>query len=560
MKLKNIGLIAVGVAFTFGCGKFNLNKITYKVTPNPLEYKGDSIEVTITAEYPKKTLPRKANAELTPILKYKGGEKPYKTILVKGDKSTGDGTTLNHKEGGTIKYNAKIPYVAGMDEAELHVKGVGTLKGKEKYSGMTTTPIALGTIITPLLTQKDERFVYGKNNYGPIYKTEKMNMYFPYNSFNIRPSEKDSLKKGKFNAFVDFQIKDGGTFQKIEINGWASPDGEEGLNNELSTKRADEVKKFVDGYIKEKKIANLAPTSKGNGEDMNGFNSLASTKRFDGSSDLVNKIKGGAMNKDLKSSGTAAYNQFEKEVLSPLRKAEVSLTIQERMKTKDELINLAKNDPGKLTLEELLHTTENLITDEATRISVLQKTAQMFPNDYRANNNIGCIYAKQGKLNEALTEFQKAEKIAPSEKSIKNNIGAVYMLKGDKNQALTYYKQGMGSSENNHNLGNLYILQGKYSEAVSSFGSENSFNAALAKLLAGNPEKVGGIIDASDEKDKALSYYLKAVAGARTNSNQAVIDNLRTAIQKDASLKGKAKTDMEFLKMRDNADFKSLVN
>lgn len=558
MKLRNIGVLVTASVLTFGCAKFNLDKIKYKVVPSPLEYKADSIEVTITAEYPKKTMPKKATADVTPVLKYKGGEKAFKTLPVKGEKATGSGTTLSWS-GGTVKYNAKIPYVNGMQEAELHVKGVGYMKGKEKATVETKEPIALGTIITPLLLKKDEKFVYGKHNYGPITLTKKVSLFFPYNAFNIRPSEKDSVMKGTFNTFVDFQMKDGGTFKSIEVNGWASPDGEEGKNNELSTKRADEVKKYVEGYVKGKKLT-VTVNGKGNGEDMNGFNAIANSKNFDGKADLINKIKGGAKNNELKSAGNASYNQFEKEILSPLRKSEVTLTVTERQKTNAELTDLAKNNPKKLTLEELLYTAETLITDDATKISVLQSTASQFPSDYRANNNIGIIYAKQGKLNEALTEFQKAEKLDGSNKGIKNNIGAVYMLLGDKANAISYYKQGAGSQENNHNMGNVYVTQGKYSEAVSAYGSENTFNAALAKILAGNPEKAPAIIDGSTEKEDALSYYLKAVAAARTNSNQAVIDNLKTAIAKDGSLKAKAKADLEFLKMRENSDFKGVVN
>lgn len=557
MKLRNIGLLVAASVLTFGCAKFNLDKIKYKVVPSPLEYKADSIEVTITAEYPKKTMPKKGTADLTPILKYKGGEKAFKTLAVKGEKADGSGTTLSWS-GGTVKYNAKIPYVDGMQEAELHVKGVGYMKGKEKGTVQTKDPIALGTIITPLLLKKDEKFVYGKHAYGPITLTKKVNMYFPYNAANIRPSEKDSVTKGTFNTFVDFQIKDGGTFKSIDVNGWASPDGEEGLNNELSTKRSDEVKKYVDGYVKGKKLT-LTVSGKGNGEDVNGLSNLAKTVNFDGKDDIINKIKSGAKNPELKTAGNASYNQAESQLLAPLRKAEVTLTVTERQKTNTELTDLAKNNPKKLTLEELLYTAETLITDDATKITVLQSTASQFPSDYRANNNIGIIYAKQGKLNEALTEFQKAEKIDGSNKGIKNNIGAVYMLKGDKTNAISYYKQGSGSQENNHNMGNVYVTQGKYSEAVSAYGSENTFNAALAKLLAGSPEKAPGIIDGSTEKEEAISYYLKAVAAARTNSNQAVIDNLKTAISKDAALKAKAKTDLEFLKMRDNSDFKSIV-
>jgi len=558
MKLRNIGLLVTAGALSFSCAKFNLDKIKYKVVPCPLELKADSIEVTITAEYPKKTIPRKASAEVIPVLKWKGGEKAFKSLFVKGDKAKdGSGQTLS-KDGGTVKYNAKIAYVDGMQESELWVKGIGTMNGKEKYTGMSKEPICQGTIITVLLLKKDEKFVVGKHNYGPITLTKKTNMYFPYNSFNIRPSEKDSISKGTFNSFVDFQMKDGGTFKSIDVNGWASPDGEEGLNNELSTKRSDEVKKYVDGYTKGKKLT-VTVAGKGNGEDMNGFNALVKSKKFDKLDELNNQVRSGAKNSELKKAGNASYNQFEKEVLTPLRKAEVTLTVQERQKTNDELISMAKNTPTRLTLEELLYTSETLITDDASKLQVLQSTASQFPSDWRADNNIGIIYAKQGKLNEALTQFQKAEKLNGSEKGIKNNIGAVYMLKGDRANALTYYKQGGGSQENNHNMGNLYVMQGKYNEAVSAYGTENSFNAALAKLLAGNPEKTPGILDASTEKEEAMSYYLKAVAAARTNSNQAVIDNLKTAISKDGSLKAKAKSDLEFYKMRDNSDFKSIV-
>lgn len=558
MKLRNIGLLVTTSFLTFGCAKFNLDKITYKVVPSPLEYKADSIEVTITAEYPKKTMPKKATADITPILKYKSGEKAFRTLPVKGEKAEGSATALKWA-GGTVKYNAKIPYVDGMQEAELHVKGVGYMKGKEKGTVMTKTPIALGTIITPLLLKKDEKFVYAKHNYGPITKTKKVSLFFAYNAFNIRPSEKDSVSKGTFNSFVDFQIKDGGTFKGIDVNGWASPDGEEGKNNELSTKRADGVKKLLEDYIKGKKLS-LTVASKGNGEDLNGLNSIANSKNFQGKDDLINKVKSGAKNSELKSAGNASYNQFEKEILSPLRKTEVILTITERQKTNTELTDMAKNSPNKLTLEELLYTVETIITDDATKITVLQSTASQYPTDFRANNNMGIVYAKQGKLNEALTEFQKAEKISGSEKGIKNNIGAVYMLKGDKTNAINYYKQGSGSQENSHNMGNVYVTQGKYNDAVSSYGSENSFNAALGKLLAGNPEKAPGIIDGSTEKEEAISYYLKAVAASRTSSNQAIIDNLKTAISKDSGFKAKAKIDLEFLKMRENSDFKSLVN
>lgn len=559
MKIRNIGFLVATSVVLASCGKFNLHKITYKVVPDPLELKGDSVTVTINAEYPKKTIPKKSTAEVTPVLVYKGGQKDYKTQNFRGEKMEGAQGQVINWAGGSFKYNSTIAYVDGMQESELHAKGKGfNKKGQLKYEEITLTPIAYGVITTPLLTEKDDQFVYGKHAYGPIYLTQKVTAFFPFNSASLRGSEKDSVAKGSFNKFVQAQLADGGTFEKVEINGWASPDGEETRNNDLSTQRANEYKKYVASYLKGKKIA-LDVTSKGNGVDMSGFNTLVNSSNITDKSELINKIKSGATNAQLKSLGKN-YNEIEKDILSPLRKADLTLTVKQREKTPEELVKLATEDVSKLTLEEALYTVETLIEVKGDKMTILEKIAVEYPTDYRATNNIGILLANDGNLDGALTKFKEAEKISPSEPVVKNNIGAIYMRKGDKVKALEYYKQGGGSKENNHNIGNVYILQGKYNDAVSSFGDECSFNAALAKLLNGNPEKVNETLDCSKEKETANAYYLRAIAAARTNSTNNAVLNLKEAVKKDGSLKVKAKADLEFRNLRENAEFKAIVN
>jgi hypothetical protein len=111
-----------------------------------------------------------------------------------------------------------------------------------------------------------------------------------------------------------------------------------------------------------------------------------------------------------------------------------------------------------------------------------------------------------------------------------------------------------------YNMGIIDIKNGSYANATSNFGSYKTFNSALALMLGGNNDGALSNLDASKEKDDALSYYLRAIVGARQGKADAMNNNLRTAIQKDASYKEKAKNDMEFFKMRDNADFKALTN
>ena len=88
-------------------------------------------------------------------------------------------------------------------------------------------------------------------------------------------------------------------------------------------------------------------------------------------------------------------------------------------------------------------------------------------------------------------------------------------------------------------------------------GSNKTFNVALGKVLNGEKDAAGGIIDASAEADAAYSYYLKAIIAARSDNASDLVSNLTKAIQKDAAFKTKAAKDAEFIKFRDNAEFKA---
>ena len=85
-------------------------------------------------------------------------------------------------------------------------------------------------------------------------------------------------------------------------------------------------------------------------------------------------------------------------------------------------------------------------------------------------------------------------------------------------------------------------------------GETKSYNVALANLLADHYDVAGDIIEdiASSEANAA---YLKAIVGARTGNVEMLAENLKSAFEKDPSLKAKAKKDREFIKYFENADF-----
>ena len=89
-------------------------------------------------------------------------------------------------------------------------------------------------------------------------------------------------------------------------------------------------------------------------------------------------------------------------------------------------------------------------------------------------------------------------------------------------------------------------------------GQCNCVNAALANVLAGNNNEALKKLNA-ENKECPMSYYLKAVIGARTNDATAVIENLKKACSLDASFKQLAATDMEFVKFFENNDFVTIT-
>lgn len=138
-------------------------------------------------------------------------------------------------------------------------------------------------------------------------------------------------------------------------------------------------------------------------------------------------------------------------------------------------------------------------------------------------------------------------------------MGVVALFGGDVTGAKEMFEAASGAgTEVNYNKGIIAVKQADYSDAVSKFGSENTFNSALAKVLNGDNEGALKAIEASEARESAEGYYLKAVIGARTANKDLMNNNLKSAIAKDASLKTKAMNDAEFLKYRMDAGFIAL--
>jgi len=574
--LRNLSLAVGTTALLVGCnglGKMVKKQSTfsYDVKPNPLEMHGDSVGFTVTGKYPAKVFAKKATVTLTPVVKYAGGEKTLKPVILVGEKATDAGQKISYEKGGTFSYTSeKFAYEPAMKVAEVEVRAQGKVKSKTK----DFLPVKLGdgTIITPLLVRNDEKGIYAKDAFvksTPANQTA--NIYYVVNKSDVRASELKSDEVKNVQEFIKTNLNNPWyEFKDISVSAYASPDGEQSLNANLAEDRAKSGSKAMMNEFKKDKNKDQKfgkeesnYVTKTTAEDWDGFKSLMEGSTI-ADKDLILRVLTmytdlDQREKEIKNL-SKTYTEVSEKILPKLRRSVLTINVNKKSRTDEQITKLTTTYPDSLSVEEMLYGA-NLTNDVNTKVAIYTAAEKKYSSDWRTSNNLGVALLMNNKVSEAGEAFKRAEANANGNPILMNNLGIVASKAGDRKKAMEMYDKASGAgNEVSYNKGILNVRDGKYADAVGNFGDYKGFNKALAELLNGNAGAVVSTIDASNEKDMAMSSYLKAVAAARNNNTAEVINNLKTAIEKDGSLKAWAKDDAEFIKLRDNADFKALAN
>jgi tetratricopeptide (TPR) repeat protein len=574
--LRTIGAgLSVAVILTScdGLGKMikKQKDIKYTAAPNPIEMHGDSVQFSVSGKFNPKLFQKKVTLTLTPVIKYAGGgEKALKPVVLVGEKSTGSGQKIGFSSGGTFSYSSeKIAFEPGMRNAVVEIRGEGQVKAKKK--AFDPVPLADGTMATSLLVRNDEKPMMAKDAF---VKTQPANqsthIYYVINQSVVRPSEMNSEEMKNFHANV---LKNLGNqyydFKGINVSAYASPDGETDKNENLAKDRAhsgstammNEFKKNKDASVTfgKTKEQYVVGTTK---EDWEGFKSLMEQSTM-ADKDLILRVltmysDADQRRKEIKNL-SKTYEELANKILPKLRRAEIVVNIEKKSRNDQQISSLAVSAPDSLSVEELLYA-GTLTTDMNTLAQIYKAAEKQYGSDWRTSNNLGCVLLMQNKVSEAGEAFKRAEKAGATQPAVSNNLGIIEAKNGNRPAAMELYKKAGSGPETKYNMGILEVRNGKYADAVADFGDYKGHNKALAQLMGGNAGAVKETIDASNEKEMAYSYYLKAVTAARQGNNAEVLSNLKTAIEKDGALKAYAKDDVEFLKLRSDAGFTGMTN
>src|ERR1700739_834583 len=240
-KIKSItaaSILAIGLTGCNGLSKMfkDASKVTYSVTPNPMEDNGDSVAINISVKYPAKYFNKKAVITVTPTLKLSNStEQALRPVTLVGEKASGSGTKINYDQGGSLNYSEKVAYQPEMKTDELDIKA--TLENNKK--DFPAMKIADGAITTAKLLESDDKLILAKDNFKKtIPEGDTTHIFYSISQSNLRASEMSSKEMKQFMDFVKMAVNNSYTFDNINISAYASPDGETQFNANLANERA----------------------------------------------------------------------------------------------------------------------------------------------------------------------------------------------------------------------------------------------------------------------------------------------------------------------------------
>ncbi|MBM6844104.1 tetratricopeptide repeat protein [Phocaeicola plebeius] len=551
IKKLYLPLVALLVLAFSSCSKMGeLSPDYFTTNPEVLEAIGGKVPVTITGKFPEKYFKKNATVEVTPVLRWEGGEAKGQPATFQGEKVQGNDQTISYKTGGTYTMKASFDYVPEMAKSELYLD-FKIKKGKKEYT-IPSVKIADGVIATSELpTVNSANAAYAPDAFQRIIKQAKeAQIMFLIQQANLRASE---LKSDSLKAFHKQVVTVAGDtknykLNNIEISAYASPDGGVELNTTLAENRQNNTEKYMNQQLKKGKIETEVD-AKYTAQDWDGFQELVSKSNIQ-DKDLILRVL--SMYSDPEQRETeiknisSVYKTLADEILPQLRRARLTANY-DVIGRSDEEINAAFDTDAKvLSNDELLYAA-TLTNDNARKEAIYKKTVELYPNDFRAYNNLGMMAYANGDLATAENYFKQAASKNANAAEVNTNLGLIELTKGNVANAETYLSKSTGANTANEALGNLYIKQGQYDRAVQAFGDTKTNSAALAQILAKDYNKAKSTLSAVKNPD-AYTNYLMAIVGARTNNADLVKSSMDKVKQQDAALAAKAQNDREFAK------------
>ncbi len=529
-----------------------LSADNFSVNPNPLETEAGKVPTTINGKFPEKYMKKKAVVTVTPELRYADGKTAKGNgATFQGEKVAGNNQTIQYKVGGNYTMNTSFDYVPEMQKSDLYLI-FDAYVGKKKVN-VPEVKVATGVISTSEFYKKtlasDGACIAPDSFQRVKAQKQEAEIKFLINQANLRKSE---MKNNSVKEFVQMlkkinRDKEGLNIKNVEVAAYASPEGGVKFNDKLASKRQNTSEKYVKQTLKKTKVSTDID-ARYTAQDWDGFQKLVAASNLQ-DKDVILRVL--SMYQDPQEreqqirNMSAGFRELADGILPELRRSRLIINYETIGRSDDQIKEQYNADPTKLSADELLYAAA--LEDNADKKeAIYKKTAEIYPNDNRAFNNVAALEFAKGNNDAAKEYLEKAVNAKSDAAEANANKGLVALLEGNTAEAQNHIAKATGANDLNKALGALNIANGKYAQAEQNFNGVNSNTASLAQIL--NKNYAGAISTLNGVKNKTgVTDYLLAIANARQGNNDAASSYLKSALQKDPSLASYAANDLELI-------------
>ncbi len=527
-----------------------LTSANFEVTPNPMETQAGKVTVTINGKFPAKYMKKNVIVTITPELRGSNGYnlRAEEGTSFQGEKVRNNFQTISYEHGGNFTMRQSFDYADALHRSDLYMNIVA--KQGKKETKQPLVKVASGIIATSELYQKalkSELPCLAPDSFQRV-TNQKMEaqVKFLVNQANLRKSE---LASNSVKDFVEMLRKinrehESLNLKNVEVLGYASPEGNFAVNDRLANQRQSVSEEFVKGQMKQARVSGDV-TSHYTAEDWDGFQKLVAASNIQ-DKDVILRVLSMYQDPEQREQQirnmSEGFRELADGILPELRRARMIINYETVGRSDEQLKQQYAADPTKLSLDELLYTA-TLYENPAESEDVYKKTAELFPNDYRAKNNVGVMEMIRGNELNALDNFQEAMDKGKQPEAYAN-MAMMALQHGGLDTAEEYLSNATGATGMNRVLGTLNIAKGNYSLAQQNLTGESSNMAALAQILNKDYSTATQTLARIKDGD-ALTDYLNALLLARTGQNDKASEFLRKAAFADPSLASFADRDIE---------------
>ncbi|WP_245657947.1 tetratricopeptide repeat protein [Roseivirga echinicomitans] len=545
------------------------------VEPTPLEVHGNEVKFTMSANLPVKMLKRKKVYTLNTYYQYGSQEKQLAPVVF-NEKDYPNAATEQPK----VTKDYTFAYDPAMSRGNLLVQGVASNPKTGNFVESEKLIIAEGLITTSTLVQSSYFASYAPHGYNDQEELIPTNVefFFEQGRSVLRPVEKNSDRGSRFAAY----IAEKNATKTVSITGTHSPEGKDRINADLAKERAVAIETWyreqMDKYDYQGMASQIRFITKPVIDDWNdlkamlsSYNGISSAQK----SDWTNIINGSGSfeQKEKQLQKLSTYKQVFKDIYPQLRTAKTEVLTIKPKKSREEIITLAKSiaqgrgSADQLSGEELAYAASFSPSLEEKK-SIYEAAAKK--NDtWAVHNNLGAVTMemamaasgreKTNMLRDAINHFEISNQKNANVQA-QANLGMAQAMQNNNqaaldalNKALTMnpgndVRQGVNGAK-----GAVEIRMGNYDAASSSLNnatnrSVDQYNKGMVQFLKKDFRSAQSTFETVISNDRAFvwAHYLAAVAAARQGNENKVIENLRNAVNADASLKAKALSDLEF--------------